>query len=172
MRSKLLTLSTILAISIMGIGLASAQQRGKRDKRVDRDHTERPTKRKRVERDKRARVDRQHRRATRHDRAVRRPAKRVVRRPARRHFRRHVRRAPARRVYRPSYGYGYRYRNVRHTRLTRLINRIMWEADLDGDGYISRYEARRHYRLRGKFRYINRNWDGLLSRAELRMYFR
>jgi hypothetical protein len=47
----------------------------------------------------------------------------------------------------------------------------MYEADLNGDGYISRWEARRHHRLRGKFGLINRNYDGVITRVELRLFF-
>lgn len=166
MRSKrILALSTILAISTLGVGLASAQ-RAHRGKRVDRatQHQRSANKSRAHRRDRvvtRHRRDRVVRRPTR----FRRPARRYVRAPVHRHVRRRVVRRPIRRSYRPTYVISY------NARLTRLINRIMFEADLDNDGYISRWEARRHHRLRGKFGLINRDWDGVLTRHELWLYF-
>lgn len=165
-RKRILALSTILAISCIGVGLASAQRSDRRGNRADRAHNSRT-------------INKQTR-SHRPDRVVRRPTHTTRRPTPRRHVRRPAYRPVRRRhvVRRPAYRTRVIRRPIWRSYVTapsytfaRFIDSLMYEADLNGDGYISRWEAQRHHRLRGKFGLINRNWDGVLTRTELRLYF-
>lgn len=150
MRSRrILGISAALAISTLGVGLASAEDNDRYRQYNDHagtwDHDHHGN-------------DCAHESHVRHvdygDRDYRRP-RAYVTRPYWRRYR------PVRRAYRPFY----------NSYVPSRAERILYRNDMNGDGLITWWEARRNRNLRRHFNHIDYNRDGVLTLREMAVHY-